>query len=86
MPGLAAAAKEDSPRRNYHILETEIRNMIYPPLFMQYNKTVIKSSAARDSAPCTEYDRTFTVRGNYGDSIRPLFERVLAAMNQADKE
>lgn len=53
---------------------------------MQYNIAVIKRSAARDFAPCTEYDRTFTVRGNYGDSIRPLFEQVLAAMNQADKE
>ena len=60
--------------------------MIYSPPFMQYNIAVIKRSAARDFAPCTEYDRTFTVRGNYGDSIRPLFEQVLAAMNQADKE
>ena len=78
-------ATETSLKIDRYSLETPLHIILEHPaaqaIFAQYAPEFL-------SNPMLEYvkNKPVTALLAYGDSIKPLFEQVLAAMNQADKE
>ena len=78
-------ATETNLLKNRYTMETALHTIMDHPvaraIFAQYCPEFLEN-------PMLEYVKNEPVTAllAYGDSIRPLFEQVLAAMNQADKE
>ena len=78
-------ATETSLKIDRYSLETPLHIILEHPaaqaIFAQYAPEFL-------SNPMLEYVKNEPVTAllAYGDSIKPLFEQVLAVMNQADKE